>query len=307
MDAHDLEPHDRASHEIGRRQALGLGVLGVFGVGLSSSLLAGDAGPALASPPMHVGSPTGNPAGRQTGNPAGNLTGSLTRGLPPSDQPPHLVTTPTVHPASATAPVAPWHKPARSVHDLDPNAPKNAVALTIDDGPHPEWTPRVLDLLAKHEVKATFCLIGEQIRDNYKLVQLMVTAGHEVANHTWHHPININRLPAHRVESEIARAHRVIVEVTGTSPRLFRAPGGNWSPTVFKATARHGMYPIDWDIDPRDWSRPGVPHVTRALLKGKAGDILLCHDGGGDRSQTLKSLKTVLPRLKSRGLEFITL
>jgi peptidoglycan/xylan/chitin deacetylase (PgdA/CDA1 family) len=285
MDAHDLEPHVLGAHEIGRREALGLSVLGALGVSLGSGLLVGDSGPV----------------------PRYRAVRTRAKGPPPAHLPAQKATPTPARPVGATGPVAAWRKPARSVHDVRPDAPKNAVALTIDDGPHPEWTPRVLELLAKHEVKATFCLIGEQVRDNYKLVQLMVEAGHEVANHTWRHPININRLPAGRVENEIVKTRQVIVEVTGTTPRLFRAPGGNWSPTVFKAVARHGMFPIDWDIDPRDWSRPGVPHVTRELLRGKAGDILLCHDGGGDRSQTLKSLKTVLPKLKSRGLVFVTL
>jgi peptidoglycan/xylan/chitin deacetylase (PgdA/CDA1 family) len=297
MEPH-LQPHEIVAREIGtqglgaqvirarelsRREALELSALGVLGVGLSSGFLAGDSEP----------TPTRQPV-RQP-------VRTLAKGPPPTHR------SAPAHPASATRAVAVWKKPARSVHDLKPDAPKNAIALTIDDGPHPKWTPLVLDLLAKHEVQATFCLIGEQVRDNYKVVQLMVEAGHQVANHTWRHPIDINRFSNKRVETEITKTHRVIVEVTGTAPRLFRAPGGNWSPTVFKAVARHGMFPIDWDIDPRDWSRPGVSHVTRKLLEGRAGDILLCHDGGGDRSQTLKSLKTVLPRLKSRGLEFITL
>jgi peptidoglycan/xylan/chitin deacetylase (PgdA/CDA1 family) len=284
MEAQDPEPYGLATRGMGRREALGLGALGALGIGLGSGLLAGDSGPAPAFPSARA------------------RARSVLRPLRPVPAKPA-----SAHPASASAPIKPWHKAAHYIHELDPHAPKNAVALTIDDGPHPEWTPRVLDLLAKHEVKATFCLIGEQIRDNYQLVQLMVEAGHGVANHTWRHPIDINRLPARRVESEIVKTWKVIVEVTGISPRLFRAPGGNWSPTVFEAVARHGMLPIDWDVDPRDWSRPGVPHVTHELLKGRGGDILLCHDGGGDRSQTLKSLRTVLPRLQSRGLEFITL
>jgi peptidoglycan/xylan/chitin deacetylase (PgdA/CDA1 family) len=278
---YDLVPHDLGAPEIGRRVALGLSVLGALGVSMGSGLLVGDSGPTPTPPPPH----------------------NLAKGPPPAPRP----TRPAARPASALRPVAVRRKPAHFVHDIRPHAPKNAIALTIDDGPQPEWTPRVLDLLAKYEVKATFCLIGEQVRDNYKLVQLMVEAGHEVANHTWTHPINIKRLSTKRLNTEITKTRQVLVEVTGKTPRLFRSPGGAWSPAIFKAVAHHGMYPIDWAVDPRDWSRPGVRHVTRELLRGKAGSILLCHDGGGDRSQTLKSLKTVLPRLKSRGLEFITL
>jgi peptidoglycan/xylan/chitin deacetylase (PgdA/CDA1 family) len=283
MEPRDLEPYDLGAHEIGRREALGLSVLGALGVSLGSGFLVGDSGPAVTYRPVR----------------------NLAKGPPPAQRP--TQTPAPARPAAAIGPVALWHQPARFVHDIRRDAPENAVALTIDDGPHPEWTPRVLELLAKHEVKATFCLIGEQVRDNYKLVQLMTGAGHEVANHTWNHPININRLSNQRVEAEIVKARRVIVEVTGIAPRLFRAPGGNWSPTVFKAVARHGMVPIDWDIDPRDWSRPGVPHVTRELLKAKPGDILLCHDGGGDRSQTYAALQTVIPTLLARGYSFVAL
>ncbi|WP_344838063.1 polysaccharide deacetylase family protein [Actinocorallia longicatena] len=203
--------------------------------------------------------------------------------------------------------VAPRRKPIRNVHEIDENAPKKAVALTIDDGPHPLWTPKVLDLLAHFEVKATFFVIGEQIGDNAKLVRRIVEAGHEIANHTLTHPIYMPGLSVKQIDHELVEAHKRIHEETGAVPRLFRAPGGNWSPKVYKTIAKHGLFPIDWDIDPRDWARPGVAHIQRHLMRAKPGDILLCHDGGGDRSQTVRSLKHVLPRLKDRGLEFVTL
>jgi peptidoglycan/xylan/chitin deacetylase (PgdA/CDA1 family) len=193
------------------------------------------------------------------------------------------------------------------VHDVIPHAPKRAVALTIDDGPDPTWTPKVLDLLAHYEVTATFCLIGIQVRKYPDLVRKIVEAGHQVANHTMHHPVNLYRLPGHRVDAEIGDAYKEIKDVTGVSPKLFRAPGGTWSRRVLKSVARHGMLPLDWDVDPRDWSRPGTRHITHALLHAKPGDILLCHDGGGDRSETLRALHTVIPRLKKRDLEFISL
>ena len=76
---------------------------------------------------------------------------------------------------------------------------------------------------------------------------------------------------------------------------------------MFDTAARHGLEPIDWDVDPRDWARPGVPAITRRLLRANPGDILLCHDGGGDRSQTYAALTRVLPELKARGLTFVSL
>jgi peptidoglycan/xylan/chitin deacetylase (PgdA/CDA1 family) len=204
-------------------------------------------------------------------------------------------------------PIAAWTKPAYKLTDIRTDLPPNAVALTIDDGPHPEWTPRVLDLLDKYQVKATFCLIGEQIEDNAKVVRMMTEAGHEVANHTWSHPIDIAGFDQERVDREITKAHRRIAEVTLKNPKFFRSPGGNWSKEVFRGAAQMGMIPIEWDNDPRDWSRPGTDHIVHQMLQAAAGDILLCHDGGGDRSETLRALRTVIPALQGRGLQFVTL
>ncbi len=259
---------------VGRREAMGLAAVGI---GL---FLGGDTLP---------GSPVRRPRVIARARPVGPAT----------------VRTPTPRPVPA-APVALWHKPAFKVTDIVPSAPADAVALTIDDGPHPVYTPQVLELLEHHNVKATFCLIGEQIRANEKLVKMMADEGHQVANHTWTHPLNIRRLSAARVGQEISKTADQIADVTGRNPRLFRSPGGNWSKTVFEQVARHGMVPLDWDIDPRDWSRPGTGRIIHQMLRAQAGDIILCHDGGGDRSETLRALRTVLPQLKDRGLRFVT-
>jgi peptidoglycan/xylan/chitin deacetylase (PgdA/CDA1 family) len=217
------------------------------------------------------------------------------------------VVSPSPTPTETPAAVQVRSAPAFTVHDLIPDAPKNAVALTIDDGPHPQWTPRVLDLLAHYKVLATFCLVGLEVRAFPDLVRSTVRAGHMVCNHTNTHPQPFNRLPADRLDVEIGSAQTIISTETGHLPKLFRAPGGAWSPLVFSAAARHGLIPIDWDIDPRDWSRPGTATIVRKLLAARPGDILLCHDGGGDRSETLAALAQVLPVLLARGYEFITL
>ena len=271
-----MEPQESPG-SVGRREALGLGALGAVGIGL---FLGGDGRSASPPRPARVAA----------------------RARPSA--PPPVTTTP--RPAPAT-PVALWHKPAFRVSDIVPGAPPNAIALTIDDGPHPVYTPQVLELLERYNVKATFCLIGEQIRANEKIVRMMADEGHQVANHTWTHPLNIRRLSRARVDQEIAKTFAQIVDVTGTNPKLFRSPGGNWSPTVFEQVAKHGMIPLDWDVDPRDWSKPGTSQIIHQMLRGRGGDILLCHDGGGDRTETLHALRVVLPRLKDRGLEFVTL
>ncbi len=278
-------PHDELGVALGRREALGLSLFGALGLSMISSwLVYGDAVPASA--PTQPAGPTGRPFPGQA---------VQRRHRNPSNVGPE-------HEWIRAA-----HGPLFRVHDLIPHAPKRAVALTIDDGPDPKWTPRVLDLLAHHEVTATFCLIGVQVRKYPDLVRRIVDAGHQVADHTMHHPVNLCRLPQRRIDAEVGDAHRLIKDVSGVAPKLFRAPGGTWSRKLLRSVAKQGMLPLDWDVDPRDWSRPGARHITHALMRAKPGDILLCHDGGGDRSETLRALRTVIPRLKNRDLEFISL
>ncbi|WP_307874835.1 polysaccharide deacetylase family protein [Frankia nepalensis] len=196
-----------------------------------------------------------------------------------------------------------------------PGAPANAVALTLDDGPDPQWTPRVLTLLRKYDVRATFCLVGRQAHAHPELVRQIVAAGHAICNHSMTHPQPFAHQSATAIEKEIGDAQAAIKDAAGTAPRLFRSPGGDWSASVFTAAARHGLTPIGWDVDPKDWSRPGVQKIIDNLLAAKPGDILLCHDGDGDRaqdagtdrSQTVKALETALPQLKSKGYTFVTL
>jgi peptidoglycan/xylan/chitin deacetylase (PgdA/CDA1 family) len=219
-------------------------------------------------------------------------------------------TAPRQHRRVRPEPAAPV--PARAdavhqLHDLFPTAPPNAIALTIDDGPQPEWTPKMLDLLAEFDVKATFSLIGIQVKQFPRLAERIVQAGHQLCNHTMTHPLDIASLSKRNVDREITEAHDRIGDATGVAPKFFRSPGGAWSHTIYHSAARHGMIPIDWDIDPRDWARPGTGHIKRAMLKAKGGDILLCHDGGGDRSETIKALRKVIPELKKRGLTFVAL
>ncbi|WP_308198575.1 polysaccharide deacetylase family protein [Actinomadura litoris] len=216
--------------------------------------------------------------------------------------------TPTPRPAVWTpAKLTATETPVRELTQLVPAPPPNTIALTIDDGPSPLWTPRVLDLLAEHQVHATFFIIGEQVQEFPKLTRRIADAGHQICNHTMTHPITIGGLSRKRVNKEVVDAHKRIADVTGVVPQFFRSPGGAWSKTVLEVVAEHSMLPIDWAVDPRDWSRPGVGHIRRTLLHAKAGNIMLCHDGGGDRSQTLAALKTVIPKMKKRGLTFVAL
>jgi peptidoglycan/xylan/chitin deacetylase (PgdA/CDA1 family) len=191
------------------------------------------------------------------------------------------------------------HVPCGDVHGAE-------VALTIDDGPDPEWTPRVLALLARYQVTATFCVIGRQAAAHPDLVAAVAGAGHQVANHTYTHRFLVSASPS-RVRSEIERTNDAVLAATGgLRPVLFRAPGGEWSREVLAQCAAQGLRPLGWSVDPRDWSRPGTQHIVRTILDTTGpGSIILEHDGGGDRSQTLAALTTALPRLLDAGYRFV--
>ncbi|GLY99412.1 polysaccharide deacetylase family protein [Actinoplanes sp. NBRC 103695] len=188
-----------------------------------------------------------------------------------------------------------------------PAFPSHAIALTIDDGPHPVWTPKILRLLRKHHAPALFCMIGNQVLGHETTARDVAKDGHHLANHTWSHPTFLGRRRYKPVHKELHRAQEKIYDTTGQAPVLFRSPGGDWSPALLRASAGDGLIPLDWNKDPRDWDKPGVPHITRRLLAAKPGDILLCHDGGGDRSQTYAALAIVIPALQARGLRFVAL
>jgi peptidoglycan/xylan/chitin deacetylase (PgdA/CDA1 family) len=233
---------------------------------------------------------------------------------------PVRVSAPPPHVEPSTAPPSPSPDPGftpmqRPVFTLEdyrkavsgPPFPANAVALTIDDGPHPVWTPKVLRLLERYHVPALFCLIGNQVLGHEGVARSIVAAGHHVSNHTWSHPGQIADLPPERVQDEINRAQEKIYDTTGRLPGIFRSPGGAMSPAVLAAAARARMVPMNWSDDPRDWTRPGVQSITDRLLGARPGHILLCHDGGGDRSQTCAALATVIPALQARGLQFVAL
>ncbi|MDR6319772.1 peptidoglycan/xylan/chitin deacetylase (PgdA/CDA1 family) [Actinoplanes couchii] len=227
-------------------------------------------------------------------------------------EPPPVSQTPTPAPTTPR-PTAPVMKvPVHTLADFRKVVPGDAfptdsIALTIDDGPHGVWTPQILRLLEKYHVPALFCMIGNQVLGHESIAKDVVTDGHHIANHTWSHPLKIAELPARKTIKELERAQDKIYSTTGFAPKLFRAPGGAWSDGLSKSVSQNGVIPMDWTNDPRDWSRPGVAHITKRMLAAKPGQILLCHDGGGDRSQTVASLKTVLPALKAKGFNFVAL
>ena len=181
-----------------------------------------------------------------------------------------------------------------------------AIALTIDDGPNPVYTPQVLALLARYRVTATFSMIGIEAQTYPAVAREVAAAGHLITNHTWTH-LNLARLVPALVIAQMSRASDAIHAATGRVPDLFRAPYGAWSPFVLSQCARTGMTPLGWSVDPRDWSRPGVASIVANIMRNAhTGSIILEHDGGGNRSQTVAALKIVIPRLLAAGYHFRT-
>jgi peptidoglycan/xylan/chitin deacetylase (PgdA/CDA1 family) len=180
------------------------------------------------------------------------------------------------------------------------------IALTIDDGPSPVYTPQVLRVLHRYGVTAAFSMVGQNVAYYPAIAREVAAAGHLIVNHTWDHH-NLRRLSARAVQDEISRASDAIHTATGQRPALFRAPYGNWSAAVFGCCAADGLTPLAWSVDPRDWARPGSRSIVRTVLSTtRTGSIILEHDGGGNRSQTVAALKIWLPALLDAGFRFTT-
>jgi peptidoglycan/xylan/chitin deacetylase (PgdA/CDA1 family) len=184
------------------------------------------------------------------------------------------------------------------------------IALTFDDGPDPAWTPQVLALLAQYHAQATFCLIGNNVVAHPALVRQIVAAGDTLCDHTMTHDENLPSRPVSVRHAEIARDQQAIqVAAPGARVRYYRAPGGAFSPKsdpdgVQRIAAGLGMQPLAWSIDTVDWTKPGVARIVAAIESAGTDDVILLHDAGGDRSQTLAALRVALPWLVANGYQF---
>ncbi|QHF96953.1 oligosaccharide deacetylase [Streptomyces sp. NHF165] len=175
------------------------------------------------------------------------------------------------------------------------------IALTFDDGPHPVHTPAVLDVLRRHGVKATFFVVGQCAQEYPHLVKKIAADGHLVGNHSWSHP-QLDKLSVQRVEEELGGTSRLLYRLLGAPPSLARAPYGAWDRASLRICARLGMEPVGWSVDTTDWSRPGAATIRSRVISGAdAGAIVLSHDGGGNRSQSVQALEHYLPRLLEMG------
>lgn len=181
-------------------------------------------------------------------------------------------------------------------------APNNKViALTFDDGPEPGSTDKILSVLQANQVKATFFEIGANIDANPGLTTMVKNAGMVLGNHTYDHL----QAPADPV-GQITQTDAAFARL-GISTQLFRPPFGNFSNGVVDAALKQGDVGIIWSVDPQDWSMPGTQNIINSVVSGaQPGAIVLMHDGGGDRSQTLAALPTIISTLRSQGYSFVT-
>ncbi|MEU7719036.1 polysaccharide deacetylase family protein [Streptomyces tibetensis] len=175
------------------------------------------------------------------------------------------------------------------------------MVLTFDDGPDPRYTPHILDTLAEYDVRAMFFVCGEMVAGGKNLLARMADEGHVVGNHTWSHPL-LTRLTRRQIRSEMERTSDVIEDAYGERPEWFRAPYGAWNRTAFRLGAELGMEPLGWTVDTLDWTTPGVRSIANRVEHGAApGVVVLSHDAGGDRSQSVRALRRYLPELLDSG------
>ena len=179
------------------------------------------------------------------------------------------------------------------------------VALTFDDGPSP-YTPPILAILRRHHIRATFCMLGDEARRYPAYARQVVRDGHQVCNHSLDHR-NMARLTTAQTRHEVVGGERYIRDAAGVSPTLFRFPYGSSDAQARRVVRGYGMRTLSWDVDPRDWTRPAASTITGRIMRQVGPrSIVLLHDGGGDRRQTVGSLDATIRQLTRRGYRFVT-
>ena len=183
--------------------------------------------------------------------------------------------------------------------------PGNVISLTFDDGPDPKYTPRILDILRQAGVRATFCMVGTQARAYPALVKSVHDAGHTICDHTEHHP-HLDQLAAPDVDGEIGSMAGFLHDTTGEAPRFVRAPYGGVNATVVQTAHKYGLRVLGWSIDPSDYLKPApIVIVGRVFASLHPGAIVLMHDGGGDRTNTIAALPAIINGLKAKGYTIV--
>ena len=184
------------------------------------------------------------------------------------------------------------------------------IALTFDDGPHPIFTPKILDLLDEYQIKATFFVLGKYVELYPEIIKRQIDEGHEIGNHTFSH-INVNKSSNKIVIEEFERTQIAISSITQVEPKILRPPYGILNEKIIDFANKNDCAIILWSQtrDPKDWSNPEAKIIADTILSQvKNGDVILLHDYVYfDESHTLEALKVILPELKDRGYKFVTI
>jgi peptidoglycan/xylan/chitin deacetylase (PgdA/CDA1 family) len=191
--------------------------------------------------------------------------------------------------------------------------PAKTIALTFDDGPDPRWTPQILDVLARYHAHATFFQIGSNVNEHPELARRVVAEGHEIGSHTFTHA-ELATTPAWRRSIELTLTSNAVAAATGQVPVLVRPPYSSTPSAVtgadfaaLRQAAGTGYLAVLADLDTDDWRRPGVDAIVAAAQPEKGrGAVVMMHDSGGDRTQTVAALRKLIPRLQAQGYRFTT-
>ncbi|WP_126428559.1 polysaccharide deacetylase family protein [Brevibacillus marinus] len=205
--------------------------------------------------------------------------------------------------------LADLHRKYPTTFRLSGTSTKRQVALTFDDGPDLVYTPRVLDVLKKHKVKATFFLIGNRAAAHPEIVKRIVREGHELGNHSYTHP-NLPKLKAEAFHGEVLRTQGVIAKHGGYRPRIIRPPYGEINEEQIKWLASQGFTMVNWNVDSLDWKGLSGDQVADNVLSNiTTGAIVLQHSAGGmgeDLNGTIDALPKIIKKLKADGVSFVT-
>ncbi len=201
---------------------------------------------------------------------------------------------------------APSSFDGKVIYEIKPVGNKKVIALTFDDGPWKKTTQQTLDILKKNNIKATFFVVGSALQNNPQLGKQIIAEGHAIANHTWNHWYHFMNPQA--AAMEIDRTSDLIYKVTGVKTNLFRPPGGHLSNGLVAHAKRNKYATLMWSADSRDFQRPAPATMVNTVLKNaRPGGIVLLHDGGGDRTNTVKALPQIITKLKQQGYSFVTI
>ena len=183
---------------------------------------------------------------------------------------------------------------------------KKRVALTFDDGPHPSLTPKILEILARYNVPATFFMVGQNVINYPMAARAVIEAGHEVGNHTFTHP-HLATLNERSIMQEIGRCEDALEELCEYRPHLLRTPQGVLTPSLERCLLEDDYILVLWSLDTRDWDNKSTACIVQTVLDNvKSGDIILMHDYIGYNSKTPEALEKIIPALLSQGYEFVT-